>query len=130
MRVWEVSKSNVSVFSQCGHKANNYLEKGPYCISLRQITLVLKEKNNMKDTKDILHTNHWTAASSIKTAVKGLVFLAHNGVSGYIACSYRIYICGWLEIHWTVPTGFSRYVKLKHLFNKDALKATIDFHFL
>lgn len=92
MRVWEVSKSNVSVFSQCGHKANNYLEKGPYCISLRQITLVLKGRNYMKDTKDILHTNHWTAPSSIKTAVKGLVFVAHNGVSGYAACSYRIYI--------------------------------------
>ncbi len=44
MWVWEVSKSNISVFSKCGHKANNYLEKGPYCISLRQITLVLKEE--------------------------------------------------------------------------------------
>ncbi len=34
--------------------------------------------NNMKDTKDILHRNHWIAASSIKTAVKALVFLTHN----------------------------------------------------
>lgn len=36
----------------------------------------------MKDTKDILLTNHWTAASSIKTAVKSLIFVAHNGASG------------------------------------------------
>jgi len=27
-----------------------------------------------------LRTNHWTEASSIKTAVKSLGFVAHNGV--------------------------------------------------
>lgn len=50
----------------------------------------------MKDTKDILHTNHWTAASSIKMAVKSLVFVAHNGVSGCNTFVQNIYL--WLAI--------------------------------
>lgn len=46
----------------------------------------------MKDTKDILLTNHWTAASSIKTAVKSLIFVAHNGASGCNTFVWKVQI--------------------------------------